>query len=93
MAKRITGVVLDEKAIIRTNDKVRSIEGKEIGRVTSICLSPQLKRTIALCMIKYDYLAPDTPAIVLSDGAEHAGRVAELPFVRGSWPADSATDT
>jgi glycine cleavage system aminomethyltransferase T len=64
---------------------LRSIEGKEIGRVTSTCVSPTLQRTIALCMVKYDYLASGTPVVVVSDNDERAGQVADLPFVRGSW--------
>jgi folate-binding protein YgfZ len=85
VAKKIAGVILDKQAIIRPDDKLRSIEGKEIGRVTSTCVSPTLQRTISLCMVKYDYLAAGTPVIVISDNEEHTGQVAELPFVRGSW--------
>lgn len=97
VAKRIAGLILDEQGIVCMDDKVHSIEGKEIGRVTSTCFSPQLQHTIALCMIKYDYLAADTPVVVVSDSAQHAGRIADLPFIRGSWndvsPADSVMDS
>lgn len=96
VAKRIAGLILDKQGIICSDNKVHSIEGKEIGRVTSTCFSPQLQRMIALCMIKYDYLTPGTSALVVSDDEQQAGRIVELPFIRGSWndisPADSVID-
>jgi len=85
VAKKIAGVVLNEKANVRSGEKLHSIEGKEIGRVTSTCFSLHLQRTIALCMVKYDYLAPDTPVLVVTANGQLAGRVVELPFVRASW--------
>jgi folate-binding protein YgfZ len=85
VAKRLAGLSLDETASIKRDDKARSTDGKEIGRVTSAAHSPRLNRTVALGIIKYDYLAPDTEAFVVSDAAEHAARISELPLVRGSW--------
>lgn len=93
VAKCIAGVVLDGKGIIRRDDKVHAIEGKEIGRISSTCFSPRLQRVIALGMIKYDYLAPGTPVFVVSDGAQHTGRIVELPFVRGSWNDVSSAES
>ena len=92
VAKRIGGLILDETCIVQKDDTLRSVEGKEIGRVTSACFSPRLQRTVGLCMIKYDFLAPGTVAIAVSDDAEHAGRVAELPLVRGSWFDATSTE-
>ncbi|HEY0544738.1 MAG TPA: aminomethyltransferase family protein [Pyrinomonadaceae bacterium] len=85
VAKRLAGLSLDETASIKKDDRVRSTDGKEIGRVTSAAFSPRLKRTVALGIIKYDFLAAGTEAFVVSEAAEHAARVAELPLVRGSW--------
>lgn len=93
VAKRIAGLIFDERGAIGSDDKVLSGEGKEIGRVTSTCFSPSLQRTIALGMIKYDYLAPGTAVLVDSDGEQHAGRVAELPFFRGGWYDESAVES
>lgn len=93
VAKRIGGVILDETGIIRKDDRLRSIEGKDIGRVTSACFSPRLQRAVGLCMIKYDYLAPGTQSIVVSVDGEHAGRIAGLPLVRGSWYETSSAES
>ncbi|MDQ3817315.1 MAG: aminomethyltransferase family protein [Acidobacteriota bacterium] len=84
VAKRLAGLSFDEEGEVRGGDKVITGD-KEIGRVTSATFSPLLNRHIALSVIKYDYLAPGTAARVISAERELAARVAELPFVRGSW--------
>jgi folate-binding protein YgfZ len=85
VAKRLAGLVLDEAGAIRRDDRVRSAEGKEIGRITSAAFSPRLNRTVALGLIKYDFLADGTEATVVSDEAEHRARIEQLPLVRGGW--------
>jgi glycine cleavage system T protein len=85
VAKKLTGLVLDGRDVIDAGAKIRSTDGKEIGRVTSSTFSPRRQRTIALGYVKYDYLAPETRVKVVSGGDEHAAQVASLPFVRGSW--------
>ncbi len=102
VAKRLAGVLLEDEdaplpapgARLRTADNQ-----KEIGRVTSSAYSPRLRRGVALALVKYDYLAPGTEAVVHAPAANGAppdgsevpaqntfrARVVELPFVRGSW--------
>ncbi|MDQ1593411.1 MAG: hypothetical protein QOG71_4038 [Pyrinomonadaceae bacterium] len=90
VAKRLAGLVLEDDAAPGADAKVRTTEGKEIGRVTSQIFSPRLARRIALAVIKYDYLKPDTQVSIVAGEAEHAAHVSELPFVRGSWYAATA---
>jgi len=85
VAKKLTGIILDEPGMIERNTKLLSIDDKEIGRTTSSTFSPRLDRTVALGYVKYDYLAPSTPVKVTSADHEYGAKVAELPFVRGSW--------
>jgi folate-binding protein YgfZ len=85
VAKRVAGLSLDEAGAIEPEDKVRAMDGKEIGRVTSVAFSPRLNRHLALAVIKYDYLAPGTEVVIISGEAERAAHVEEMPFVRGSW--------
>lgn len=85
VAKKLAGLVVDEPVDAKGMDKVRTLEGKEIGRLTSTIFSPRLDRVVALGYLKYDYLAPGTKVRVLSGEAELAAHVVELPFVRGSW--------
>jgi folate-binding protein YgfZ len=91
VAKRLAGLTFTDEREAARGAKVRTSDGKEIGRVTSTVLSPRLKKAIALAYIKYDYLAPGTQVSVVSEETEErAAFVTELPFVRGSW-FDEAT--
>lgn len=91
VAKKLTGLSFDGQAEVKRGDKVSNSDGKEVGRVTSVAFSPRLNRTVALALIKYDYLAPGTSVLVRSDERELAAEVTELPFVRGSWDKEGAS--
>jgi len=85
VAKKLTGVMFEHAMKIDNGARIRSIDDKEIGRVTSVTLSPHLGRTVALAYIKFDYLATGTNVRVVSAEVEQAASIVELPFVRGSW--------
>jgi len=88
VAKKLTGIILEQHTPVARNAAILSEDGKEIGRVTSSALSPKLNRAIALGYVKYDYLAPGTAVKVSLADDEISGTVAELPFIRGSWYAE-----
>jgi folate-binding protein YgfZ len=94
VAKRLAGIIFDGDAEPPADSFLKSLdEGREVGRITSNVFSPRLQRRIALAVIRYDSLAPGTELRVFSGEEELCGaRVAELPFVRGSWyaPEESA---
>jgi len=85
VAKKLSGLMFDQPVKIERDAKINSLDGKEIGRITSAALSPHLGRTIALGYVKYDYLAANTEVRVQLDESEHAARVVALPFTRGNW--------
>lgn len=85
VAKRIAGLSFTDTVEVSPGAEVKAADGKKIGRVTSTTYSPALAHTIALAMLKYDYLQPGTEVIVDVGTGERAARVVELPFVRGSW--------
>jgi len=87
VAKKLTGIIFDDATNLLTpGAKIRSMDNKEIGRITSQAFSPRLSKLITLAYVKYDYLAPDTPVhVIVNDTEQHAARVATLPLVRGSW--------
>lgn len=85
VAKKLAGIVFEDGITIEAGTKVLSTADKEIGRVTSTTFSPRLDRTIALGYVKYDYLAPGTSVTVALKDRAIPAKVAELPFVRGSW--------
>jgi folate-binding protein YgfZ len=92
VAKKLTGLVFDQPVDAKRDDKIRAMDGREIGRLTSVTFSPQLSRTVALGYVKYDYLAPGTKVRVLSGERELTAIVSDLPHVRGSW-YDTAEDS
>jgi glycine cleavage system T protein len=91
VAKKLTGLSFDEQGETKRDDKIRTMDGKEIGRITSVTFSPRLNRLVALGYVKYDYLAPETMVRVRSGETELAARVVALPHVRGSWSDDEAS--
>ena len=88
VAKKLTGVLLEQDVELESGAKILSPDDKEIGSITSSTISPRLKQTIALAYVKYDYLAPGTLVKVSMGDIEVEGKVTELPFVRGSWYTD-----
>jgi folate-binding protein YgfZ len=56
VARKLTGLISETGVPVQVKSKVISMDGKEIGRITSSTLSPQLGKWIALAYIKYDYL-------------------------------------
>ncbi|HEX8000350.1 MAG TPA: aminomethyltransferase family protein [Pyrinomonadaceae bacterium] len=90
VAKRLAGLSFEDDRAIPAGTKVRTPDGKDVGRVTSSAFSPRMGKQVALAYVKYDYLAPGTEVRVSVDGDdERAALVCELPFVSGSWSADT----
>jgi folate-binding protein YgfZ len=87
VAKRLAGLILEDERDPGADAKVRTKDGREIGRITSQVFSHSLGRRIALAILKYDYLQPGTRVAVVAGEEERAAVVAELPFVRGGWYA------
>jgi folate-binding protein YgfZ len=83
VAKKLTGLVLEEAVKVAAGAAVNSADGKDVGRVTSVVYSPHLGRTIALAYLKYDYLAPDTSVGVMTGETKIEAQVTALPFVGG----------
>ena len=75
VAKRLTGVILEEKP--EPNAELKSVEGKNAGKITSIVFSPKLDKFIALAFVRYEFLAEGTQ---LKIGEKNA-TVKDLPFV------------
>jgi aminomethyltransferase len=78
VAKKLTGLIFDEPdAAVNPNDEIKSSEGKNAGRITSVTFSPKLEKTIALAYVRYDYLSEGTELKVNDTTAQVKG----LPFV------------
>ena len=78
VAKKLTGLIFeDENASVNPNDEIKSSEGKNAGRITSVTFSPTLEKTIALAYVRYDYLAAHTKLTI----NDFTASVKDLPFV------------
>jgi folate-binding protein YgfZ len=76
IAKQLTGLILENEA--KPNDELKSIDGKNAGKITSVTFSLTLGKFIALGFVRYDYLAEDTELKV----GDTAATVKHLPFVQ-----------
>ena len=81
VAKKLAGIKFMEGAKVEVGSAIKSMDDKEIGRVTSTSYSPHLGRRIGLGYVKYDYLVAETPVKVAAELGDVEGRIAELPFV------------
>jgi folate-binding protein YgfZ len=82
VAKKLSGVIFEQAVKVDTGAVIKSVDDKEVGRITSVTDSPRLGRTIALGYLKYDYLALGTKVKVIAGDEELFADVTELPFVR-----------
>jgi len=86
VAKKLSGLLFDGTVQVDPGAIINSVDGKEIGRITSATYSPKLNRTIALAYLKYDYLAVGTHVRIVAGNQEVNGEVVALPFVRSTAP-------
>jgi len=86
VAKKLSGLACEQAVKVEANAIIKSLDDKDIGRLTSKTYSPHLGRTIALGYLKYDYLTPGTGVKISAGDEEFAAQVTDLPFVRKTAP-------
>ena len=80
VAKQLSGLISEpgaEATGFLPGAELRSSDGKNAGKITSVTFSPQLQKQIALAYIRYDYL---TSGQSLLCGDEEA-KVTPVPFI------------
>jgi folate-binding protein YgfZ len=91
VAKQLTGLVISissppyeggvaeqrEDGVVLSGSELKSQDGKNAGKITSVTFSPKLETEIGLGFVRYDYLADGTELIANGPTA----RVKSLPFV------------
>ena len=63
VAKQLKGLFLSEPPELADGGEqfeLKSVDGKNAGKITSVCYSPKLEKYIALGFVRYDYLANGT---------------------------------
>lgn len=77
VAKQLTGLIFEnDAASLNPGDEIKSAEGKNAGKISSVARSPKLGKTIALAYVRYDFLAEGTNLQI----GESAATVKNLPF-------------
>jgi folate-binding protein YgfZ len=81
VAKRLTGITFPEDSAasgdIKPGTDLKSADGKNGGRITSVTISPKLHMAIGLAYIRYEYLAEGTELLA----GDTAVKVTTLPFL------------
>ncbi|MBZ5561230.1 MAG: aminomethyltransferase family protein [Acidobacteriia bacterium] len=73
---KLMGLIVDSPNAPQPAEKVTA-DGKEIGEITSACVSPMLGKTLALAYLRREVAEPGTKLILASGSA---AEVAALPF-------------
>lgn len=80
VAKKLTGIVSEPGAVVTGflgGGELKSLDGKNAGKITSVTFSPKLGKTIALAYVRYDYLAEGTDLMA----GHSVATVKDLPFI------------
>jgi aminomethyltransferase len=80
--RKLAGLEMVERGIARDGYKVFSLEGKEIGYVTSGSPAPFLKKNIALAYLPLDFTTVDTEVAVEIRQNKVKAKVVPTPFYR-----------
>jgi folate-binding protein YgfZ len=84
--RKVVGFVFPDRRIPAPG-AAASVDGREVGRITSPVVSPALGRGLALGLLRREFWSPGTAVSVAAEGGELAAQVAELPFYRRRAPA------
>jgi folate-binding protein YgfZ len=80
--RQIAGLIIDGDDVPRSGAQV-TVDGHEVGYVTSVVRSESLRHTIALAMVQVKHAAPGERVAVDANGTATAATVAALPFAPG----------
>jgi aminomethyltransferase len=78
--RALSGLVIEGERVPGEGARV-TVDGKEVGRVTSAVRSIALGRPIALGYVRREHFEPGTAVTVVDGAGEQPARVAALPFV------------
>jgi len=81
--RALSGLVLEGERVPAPGARL-SVDGKDVGRITSAARSPALGRPIALGYVRREHFAPGSAVTVDDDGGAISATVAALPFVEPS---------
>jgi aminomethyltransferase len=84
--RRLVGITLDGKRTARQGNTVKS-GGRDVGVITSGCLSPTLGHAIAMALVDVAATEPGTALSIDTGRGELPGKVVKLPFYKAPKPS------
>jgi aminomethyltransferase len=78
--RALSGLLIEGERVPGEGAQV-TVDGKEVGRVTSAVRSIALGRPIALGYVRREHFEPGTAVTVVDGAGEQPARIAALPFV------------
>ncbi len=79
---KLVGIQIDGKRTARQGMGVKTADGKEVGKVTSACLSPTLGYPIAMALVNKDVTEVGTALQIDTGKVPLEGKVVPLPFYK-----------
>ena len=79
------GIKPSGKIIAREGTKIFSVDGQEIGSITSGTYGPSVNGPIAMGYVKYNFSKPDTKILLEVRGKKYDAKVSKLPFYKKSY--------
>jgi aminomethyltransferase len=73
------------KIIAREGTKIFSVDGQEIGSVTSGTFGPSVNGPIAMGYVKFDFVKSGTKILLEVRGKKYDAKVSELPFYKKNY--------
>lgn len=79
VAKQLTGLIFEnEAAKVQPGDEIKSTDGKNAGKITSVIYSPKLEKQIALAYVRHAFLEEGTKLLI----NDFSAKVKSLPFIK-----------
>ncbi|OHB69139.1 MAG: glycine cleavage system protein T [Planctomycetes bacterium RBG_16_43_13] len=85
VARRLVGLTMEGDLMPNSGDKICSMEGGEVGRVTSAVRSPLLGVPIALGYVRREYKQVDTKLVIRCGDMHLPAVVTKLPFYKPNY--------
>lgn len=79
--RKLSGLVFNKEGLPKTGDRVFK-DKEEVGRITSACHSPTLRKGIALAYLKKGYFDSEKEVAIASAPQAFSAKITPLPFYK-----------
>jgi len=79
LQRKITGLLFEKSMLPSRGNKIVAA-GKEIGQISSACLSPTLDKGIAIGIVQKGYFEKPCEVVIKADAGDIRATTTQLPF-------------